>query len=102
LALKEHDTKRASKAMISGGSVEVADRKVSVNKYSMFFDVEIPQNFKHLVYFQIRKGSHSIFSIIGDLFAEMGKVAWSYISTGEDLHCIVVLIETTAKKFQVR
>jgi hypothetical protein len=99
LALREHNTVRASKSMISVGAIALEDRKASVNTYSMFFDIEHPKEFKHLVYFQLREGNHRIFSIIDDLFSDIGKVVRSYISTGEDLHRIVVLVETTCKEF---
>jgi hypothetical protein len=99
LKLREHNNTKASTYMITTGVVSVLDRTVSVNAYSMFFEVENPQNFKHLVYFQICKGNHGIFCIIEDLFCDIGKVVHSFISTGEDLHRIVVLFETTFKEF---
>jgi hypothetical protein len=75
----------------------VEDRKASVNRFTTRFRAINPQDFCHLVYFQIKEGSHCIYGLLESIFLQIGKVVCQNISPGLDLNRIIVLVETMKK-----
>jgi hypothetical protein len=102
LSLREHDERRASTNMLASKSVIVSDRQVSVNFFTRTFRAHNPQDFRHLVYFQIKEGTYNIFGYLSCVFAHIGKMLRSHICSGEDAFKIIALVETTKKKFATK
>jgi hypothetical protein len=102
LSLAEHDHRRASKQMLSSKTVNVEDRNVSVNRFTLSFRATNPTEFSHLVYFQIKEGSHCIYGLLETVFQQIGRVVPKYISFSTDLNHIIALVETTEKTFPSR
>jgi hypothetical protein len=97
LSLAEHNVKRASRSMIALQGVPLLDRFASVNYYSTSFRASNPIDFCHLVYFQIKEGSPSLYGLLDTIFLQFGKIMRRYMSYDIDNHRILVLVETTSR-----
>lgn len=100
LKLKEHDEDRANQANLARKAILLTDKKTSVNAYYPNFDPKNPIDFKHLVTIQITKGDSFCFFVLDSLLYRLGKVARKYIGPSTDRHKIIVVVETTFKRFK--
>lgn len=82
ILLVEHDETRASKAMLASGAIAIEDRFISMNPYNLCFKLVNPSNFNHLVYFQIKEGSHRAYGFLDSILAPIGKVVGDILVWG--------------------